>query len=240
MPDRLRPGTRRSRVGLYFGRRGSILFLFGISYVTIGIGFATIRADRFSQPGPGGPLEFMDTTPWPGLFWVLCGGVAVVNGAIRRRIRNEDAPGYAALVMPPMLWTVAYLWSSTVWAYSRLAHWPDQYGRQTGFIGAGAFGMIALVLVIIAHWHDDLDETEKRPGSTELALLDAMVETHEQNAARGDRAREASEGWIARSRMETERHIQASGEENDRMIAAAIDEKRRNGEAHESDDRRDG
>lgn len=235
MPDRFKPGTRRSRVGLYFGRRGSILLLFGLAFIMIGFGFATIQMDRFSRPGPGGPLEFMDDTPWPGIFWIICGVVAVTNGLIRRRIKNEDAPGYAALVMPPALWTVAYIWSSVSWVYTRLAHWPYEYGRQTGFIGAGAFGMIALVLLIISHWRDDLDEAAPTRGSTELALLDAMVETKQQNDARGDRARAASERWIGEARLETERHIQASGKENDRMIAAAIDEVRRNDEDRRND-----
>lgn len=228
MPDRLRPGTRRSKVGLYFGRRGSILVLFGGMYVMIGVGFAAIQVDRFSQPGPGGPLEFMDTVPWPGIFWIACGAVALVNGCIRRLVRNEDAFGYGALAMPPMLWTLAYTVSFGCWAFSRLAHWPQEYGRLTGFIGTGVFGMLVLVLTIISHWRDDLDGPHIEPrGSDELALLDAMVETREENAARGNRAREASEKWISESRLETERHIQNSADENARRRALNIEELRR-------------
>jgi hypothetical protein len=195
----------------------------------IGFGFATIRMDRFSKPGPGGPLEFMDTIPWPGVFWIVCGIIATANGLIRRKIDNEDAIGYAALVMPPSLWVVAYLWSFATWVYTYFTWPPDEEsGRMSSFIGAGAFGIISIVIVIVSHWRDDLDNPETPRGSQELALLDAMVETKEQNDERGDRARAASEKWIGEARMESERNIQTSGKENDRRIAASLEERRRN------------
>jgi hypothetical protein len=161
VPDRFKPGTRRAKLGLYLGRRGAILVLFGIAYMLIGFGFATVLMDRFSRP----------------------------------------------------------------------AHWPEEYGRQTGYIGAGAYWMIAIVVVIIAHWHDDLDVPPAPRGSAEKALLDAMIETREENRERGSRARRASEKWISQARMDTERNIQNSATENDRMIAAAREEVQINAEA---------
>lgn len=205
MPDRFKPGTRRAKLGLYLGRRGAILVLFGFAYMMIGFGFATTLMDRFSRPGPGGPLEFMDTTPFPGIFWIICGAVALANGIVRRRWHNEDALGYAALTMPPTLWTAAYLWSFISWVYSQLAHWPEEYGRQTGYIGAGAYGMIAIILVIIAHWHDDLDvRSTEQPSPAEKALLDAMIEAHDEVRERGNRARRVSEKLISQLRRDQE------------------------------------
>lgn len=142
-----------NRAGRYLGRRGGILFLFGLAWISIGAGFATIQVDRFSKPGPGGPLEFMDTTPWPGVFWVVCGVAAVANGLLRRKLHNEDAVGYSALIMPPLLWAFCYTISFAVYLISH-----GTAGRQASIIGVFLFLIMVCAILVISHWRDDLDE----------------------------------------------------------------------------------
>jgi signal transduction histidine kinase len=222
------------RLALHQGRRGGILTLFGIAWIFCGLGFTLIPSERFSRPGPRGIIEFLDT-PWPGLFWILCGLVALGNGLLRRRVRNEDAIGYAALIMPPGLWVLAYTASFTLWAFTR--NNVEVYGRFTAILGALIFTVIVVILRIVANWPDDMDLTPVPPvtGSSELALLDRMVETREENTARGHRARADGEAWVTHSRLETEERIAESAAENDRMIAAAEGETERNRVAREDD-----
>lgn len=216
-PPNARP---RGRVAAYFGRRGGFLVVFGLIWVFLGIRFATEQQDRFSRPGgPNGPLEFMDSTPWPGLFWVACGVVAVINGLVRRRWHNEDALGYAALVMPPVLWSAAYLVSYSSYLYSA---WVGEVptGRGSAYLSALVFGLLVVAVRVIATWPDEMDlpEVNGIRGSAELAMLDRLVETHDENSARGQRARQDSEKWIAHSRGESETRIADSAAENDRQI----------------------
>ena len=209
------------RAARHLGRRGGILTLFGLAWTLIGVGFAFVPADRFSQPGPGdNVLDALDRTPWPGLFWITCGLAALINGLLRRRFNNEDAVGYAALIMPPTGWVFAYGWSWVLWI---VPAYPD--GRNTGWLGVLVFGVMVAIIRICATWPDDFDVPEDvSVGSAEKALLDRLIETKPENDARGQRAREDSEQWIQQARLETERHIESSAHENDRMIQAAKDE----------------
>lgn len=194
-----------------FGRRGGILALFGITWALIGLGFVMIdREPRFSRPGPGGPLEFMDTI-WPGWFWIICGAVALLNGLLRRRLDNEDGVGYAALTMPPILWTIAYALSYGYWLFT-----DGAFGREGSVIGLFVFLIMAAVLTIISGWPDQTDV--KSVSSRELALLDRLDETHIENRERGHRAREASEEWIRDARVQSEINIRRSAEANDHRL----------------------
>ncbi len=230
LPARL---PRRS-VAAYFGRRGGFLLMFGLIWVLIGIGYASEQQDRFSQPGPDGPLDYMDRTPWPGLFWILCGVIALINGLVRRKWNNEDALGYAALIMPPVLWSAAYVVSEIFYLYSVSTPGAEPSGQPRAYLGVMIFGVIVFAIRMVATWRDDLDfpeAVERLPGSAELALLDRLVETHDENSARGQRARQDSEKWIAHSRSESETRIADSAAENDRQIE---------GRAREQQEGRDG
>jgi hypothetical protein len=142
-----------NRAGRYLGRRGGILVLFGLAWMLMGFGFANIHVDRFSRPGPGGPIEFMDSTPYPGILWLVCGVIAVISGLIRRRRKNEDAVGYAALILPPFVWFFAYIISWVIWIVS-----AGLYGVRYNWIGAIVYLIIIISILVISHWRDDLDE----------------------------------------------------------------------------------
>lgn len=142
-----------NRIGRYLGRRGGILVLFGLAWTLMGFGFATVHVDRFSRPGPGGPLEFMDSTPYPGIVWIICGVIAILSGLLRRKRRNEDAIGYAALILPPLGWFFAYVIS---WVISMVS--GGVYGLPHNWIGSIVYTIIVISILVISHWRDDLDE----------------------------------------------------------------------------------
>lgn len=138
-----------NRFGRYLGRRGGILFLFGLAWMGIGLGDALIQSDRF---GMDAPLNWVDRSIIPGIFWMLCGFVALINGLLRRRFHNEDAFGYAALIMPPLAWSWLYAISYIIWIAT------GEFGRKTSFLGVLVFGIVVIAVLVISHWRDDLDE----------------------------------------------------------------------------------
>ena len=209
------------RLGRYFGRRGGFLVLFGLAWTLCGVSFALVPVERFSAVNHAGPLVFMDSRPWPGLLWIVCGLIALVNGLARRRINNEDAFGYAALVVPTVLWTLCYAWSFGSWVlWKAFDGTPPPFGRPTGGLGAVIYAALAVSVLTVANWKDDLDlpHPVEALGSDEMALLDRLVETVPENTARGARARAASEEWIGHARYESEKRIQESAAENNRLI----------------------
>jgi hypothetical protein len=212
------------RIARHQGRRGGILTLFGIIWIFVGGNIALIPSERFASSSSHGVLDFLNI-PWPGVFWIVCGLVALGNGLLRRRMRNEDAIGYAALIMPPSLWVGAFFLSFTLWLITR--NHPEPYGQSSALLGALVYLVIVAILRIVANWPDDMDLPDAHLvaiGSDELALLDRKIETKPENDARGQRAREDSESWIRQARVETEKHIAASAAENDRMIQSVENE----------------
>lgn len=145
---------RHNRVMHHLGRRGAVLVLFGAAWTIIGYGTATVHQDRFSHPG--GPLAFMDTA-YPAFIWVIGGLVALSNGFLRRRFHNEDAAGYAGLMIPCMLWTGGYVASYTLWLWSQLTG-DAMYGNRQGLLGAAVYAVLVVTVYIIANWPDPLDQ----------------------------------------------------------------------------------
>lgn len=142
------PGVRVRR---RFGRRGECLILIGGLWMLIGFGFVVTPMERFSRPGQGGPLQFMDTPPWPGLLWLAGGLVSLLCGLLRRWRRRDDW-GFNGLIAPVSVWTLAYLFSAVSWWSSR-----GEYGRPTAWLGAVIFLGLGLLILRIADWPDPED-----------------------------------------------------------------------------------
>lgn len=209
---------QRHRLTCFFGRRGGVLALFGLTWIILGFGFATTSESRFSRAESGGLLDFIDSTPWPGIFWMICGAVAFGNGLLRRKLHNEDAIGYAVLIMPPLLWSIAYVWSFTAWAFTSLNQFGMPYGRRESFIGALVFLIIVLIIRIVANWRDDYDEYRIRgefAEKSEILPLNKTLETREENATRGNVVREETERRIAESAAENDRLLNLHGRSED-------------------------
>jgi len=152
----------------WLGRRGLILLITGIAWVAIGSIVARDDVERFSRPGPGGALQFLDDNPWPGVFWMCCGAMAITVGCTRRRFDGEDAWGWAAIVAPVLLWALAYAWSYGLYVYTQYIDTvPDHTsGRPGAGVGFIVYLMITLFLLIVARWPDPIDAEENVKRST--------------------------------------------------------------------------
>lgn len=145
----------QARLAKFFGRRGTFLVLDGIIWVVIGFAIFAQPQERFSRPGPGGGLEVMELPAW-GLFWALCGLVAIVTAFLRRAPGRHrlDQWGFTALMGPALLWCFAFVWS---WL-SNLAN-PSN-GRPTSWLGALVYLVIILSVLVVAGWPDPADESD--------------------------------------------------------------------------------
>jgi hypothetical protein len=128
-------------------------------WITLGLGFLGNDQERFSRPGPGDPLQFLDDTPLMCASWLVAGVVALVNGIIRRWIRDEDAFGFAALMLPPASWATAYGWSYATYLFSGGA-----LGRPSAAIGCAVMAAFATFLLLVARWPDPADAEYRAIG----------------------------------------------------------------------------
>lgn len=137
------------------GTRGSLLLILGTIWTIIGTGFLTNPIERFSKPGPGGRLDFLDSPPINYIFssiW-LVGGIVSIFIAFYRARSCEDDWGFNGVALPPLLWGFAYLWS---W----LLHFvfDGEVGRETGYIGALLHFTITMLVVFLSHHVQDHPE----------------------------------------------------------------------------------
>lgn len=142
-----------TRVADFFGRRGTFLLLYGFVWLIIGYNVATVRVERFSHDGPGGPLEWLEAVPWAGLLWIACGLTAIVVSLFRRHNGNRDEWGFNALLVPAFLWTGAYFWSWVSWVTS-----GGELGRANNWLGAAVYLIIIGGILVVAGWPDPSDE----------------------------------------------------------------------------------
>lgn len=118
------------------GRRGAFLGLVGVMWSLYGYGL--MRAPLTDSRGLTLLIRLCPLPRW-GLVWLIAGGVAVVAALSTRR--RWDEIGYVAVLVPPMLWGLAYL---TAW-------WPMQvYPR--GWATAAVWGMVSTAVMIVAGW----------------------------------------------------------------------------------------
>ena len=141
------------RVHARFGRRASVLALIGIIWFTYGF---TI----FTSPTPGnqfgrlaGPLNVALTHVWSGVPWVVCGAVAVSVAVLRRR--KADALGFNALLVPPLLWMVLYLWSWFMWLVTH-----GCFGSGRSWVWAVVWSSAVVVIGITSGWPDPVTPEE--------------------------------------------------------------------------------
>lgn len=133
------------------GRRGTVLVLIGIIWVGYGISICLIdHPDRFSSTGPDGPLQFMDAREWC-VPWLACGLFALGYG-LRGRKLASDTGAFMALLGPPFLWTIMFLWSFAV-AVATGGH----HGRSTSWLGALVWAVAVVFILVIAGWADPGD-----------------------------------------------------------------------------------
>jgi len=140
----------RTRLAQRLGRRGLLLLLSGLAWIGVGTNIIRNNMARFSQPGPDADLilQFMDSN-WIGWLWVFAGAAALVVVIFRgtRWPKISDAIGYNAILTPPMIWTLAFLWSYVTYIMSN-----GEYGRSTSLYSLIVWSLITLFILVIAGW----------------------------------------------------------------------------------------
>ncbi|GHF77170.1 hypothetical protein ACFFSH_33195 [Streptomyces filamentosus] len=105
-------GATLRRVRKHLGRRGAILLIFGVGKICWGASFLV---------DPPEPVGLRLLTQWRGLqdwawLWIVCG--AITAGSAFARI-GRDRVGFLAALIPPSVWSVAYLAAVLTGDYSR-------------------------------------------------------------------------------------------------------------------------
>jgi len=119
------------------------------------MGFLLIPMERFSRPGPGGPLEFLDRGPWIGFLWIGGGICAVVSSFLRVKT-HDDSLGYNGVSIPPFVMGTCYFWS---WISNRVT--GGELGRPNSWIASLLYLSLAMLLVFLAR------NLKDEPGSPE-------------------------------------------------------------------------
>lgn len=128
------------------GRRGTLLTLFGTAYGLYGAGqFLSGPVTRFGNLGP--LLTGLLNSHAFGWIWVIGGVTGVVFGLKPRR--ETDSPGFIAVFVPLMIWTVLY---DISWVTGVLT--GDVYGNSHGWVTSIVWMVQAAVVLVVAGWPD--------------------------------------------------------------------------------------
>lgn len=146
------PGTNR------FGRRKLVLVHCGSVWLLTGWAVMVDPIERFSRPGPGAELQFLDSPHW-GVMWIAGGIFAFVNAIVRKHIDGRDVFGYAGIVTPPFVWLIFYLWSAALHLFSR-----GELGNSRAPLGALTWYLISAFVLIVAGWPDPDDPDITHPN----------------------------------------------------------------------------
>ena len=139
----------------WVGTRGALLFILGFIWLFIGYGYLTNPIERFSKPGPGGALDFLDEGPGVYIFsslWVIGGAVAIVTAFIRPKTCQDDI-GFNGVGLPPLVWGLGYWWS---WIIHML--FDGEVGRASAYIGGFLHITINILIVFLSHHLPDHPE----------------------------------------------------------------------------------
>jgi hypothetical protein len=139
MPYRLIPRQFRERVG----RRGLVLILFGVAWITQGSAFFLLT-DLFV-----GPEYFLvDRLPLPvqGGAWIAC-GVMSIRAGLRDRA-SDDTLGFLAVSAMPMLIAASALAGTVTYALQGSGLWV------LGALTVLAWAPIIVALSVVASWYE--------------------------------------------------------------------------------------
>lgn len=107
-----------------YGRRGSLLFLFGGGWICYGFSFWTSLPYRFGHMGA--TIGHVLNSHWLGWAWVLSGVIAVLVALTTSRL--SDTAGFVALIVPCVAWIGLDIISGT------LALFTDAYGESSAWL----------------------------------------------------------------------------------------------------------
>ena len=137
------------------GTRGACLLILGSMWLLLGFGFLTNPMERFSKPGSGGALDFLDDGPGVYIFasmWIV-GGVAALLVAFQRPITCKDDWGFNGVSLPPFLWGAAYWWS---WGIHQVT--DGEFGRPHTYVPGLVYWSMTLLLMFLSRHLSDHPE----------------------------------------------------------------------------------
>jgi di/tricarboxylate transporter len=124
------------RLSKRLGRRGAILLCYGVVWAIIGYGQITAPAPDLR--GLRLLLQMMPLYAW-GWIWVVSGLIAIVSAWLPP---EKDWPGFLALPLMVLPWTVSYLLAWILGDYPR------------GWLAAVVWGAIAAPVLVVAGWRE--------------------------------------------------------------------------------------
>lgn len=132
-----------------FGRRGTILGLFGVVWVLYGFAQFTGPESRFGNLGTV-VTTVINSRRW-GALWIVCGLVAVVIALMPRR--RGDGRGFAALLIPAVGHTATYTLSWVLFLATGV------YGTERAWVAAIIWAVEVVTVLVCASWPDPDQET---------------------------------------------------------------------------------
>ncbi|MFD4547308.1 hypothetical protein [Streptomyces sp. NPDC058466] len=124
------------RLSKRLGRRGAILLCYGAVWSIIGYGQITAPAPDLR--GLRLLLQMMPLYAW-GWIWVVSGLIAIVSAWLPP---EKDWPGFLALPLMVLPWTVSYLLAWILGDYPR------------GWLASVVWGAIAAPVLVVAGWRE--------------------------------------------------------------------------------------
>lgn len=141
--SRINPARYYSRLTLFLGRRGAILFFLGVTWVFFGI------ATYFNEPSPSYALlngnEFLR-----GTAWVITG---VVSMFYARRPQGFDVWGFISLYIMAAYRIIAYGFDFVLWSMP-----GGGDGNPRGILGVFSWATILILLITVAGWKEHEQE----------------------------------------------------------------------------------
>lgn len=141
-----------ARMIVWVGTRGVCLLILGFLWTILGVGFLINPMERFSKPGSGGILDFLDKGPGVFIFasmWVVGGFVAIIV-AIQRPITCKDDLGFNGIALPPFLWGMGYWWS---WVLNQVS--DGEFGRPNTYVAGIVYWSITILMMFLSRHLSD-------------------------------------------------------------------------------------
>lgn len=125
-------------------RRRAFLHLLSLLWVVQGIRILTIHSETFSRPGPS-PLDWTDSHIWCGMWFLSAATGFWVS--LDRRV--SDAVGFAALIVPAIVWTIFAGYSLAVAAAT-----GGEFGQWHNWDEFSSWALTAGLIRLVANWED--------------------------------------------------------------------------------------
>lgn len=148
--------VERLRMFGLLGRRGLLLLMFGLLWMSFGFGVLTVEQLRFTSEPARAPLLSVLDHQQIGWVWIATGVVSLIAGLTRTRHGRSDILGFNALIVPAAVWFLGYVWSYLAWLM-------DGSGRASAWVAAIVWLIVVVFVLLVAGWPDPDDPAFRDP-----------------------------------------------------------------------------